>query len=248
MSPELIMIHGGQPNTPRWCQRTGWSYGVQFGYTAYDRPIMTDFVSGKWNDYLTFLDLHRPKLALVADYRQREEWSWIEPRLSDVAQRGISPVVVAKWSGALEVIPEFAGDQIVRIGVSTPTSHMNDGHLPTKEEFAKHSHQPRAIHLLGGHPDQWLYLMHYYAGTAIVSTIDGNAQYEQARQYGKFWSRYGGYRDMRGRGYSTGALVMASMINARRYLERGHWTTTSRVVACQQQLGTVPIQRALCLT
>lgn len=238
----LIMIHGGNKNTPYLCHRAHWGYGSQFGYTLYERPVMMDYVKNDFNKYLDQLALYRPQLALACD--------WIDPALADnylarvtaIAGLGITPVVAAKHPEALGIF-----DASVRIGVSVPTEHMNDGWIPPRELFDRNA--GKHLHLLGGHPDQWKWLIAYYAAAgSTVESIDGNAQYEQAYKYGKFWSRWGYYREMRGKGYATNALAICSMRNARRYLENNAPVHKSeRIVLCKQQLGLLPTQQLLAI-
>ncbi|MEQ9027543.1 MAG: DUF6610 family protein [Aggregatilineales bacterium] len=242
---EFIMIHGGKPLTLVFCKRAGWSYGVQFGYKSYATCRMLDYVTGDWQAYLQALQDTGATQAVVADFRERDEYEWIYKRMKDVSAIGVTPIVVAKWFGSLQLIHEYVFDVKTRIGVSVPTGHMNDGFLPDVAEFNKYSSERRDLHLLGGHPDQWLYLKDYYAPVADVASIDGNVMYMQAYKYGKMWSRRGFYHEFRGQGRSTQAMTIASMRNAVRYFNHGTWSTGKRVVTCQQQLGIVPIQQTL---
>lgn len=242
---EFIMIHGGKPETPVFCKRAGWSYGVQFGYTVYDDCRMLDYVNGDWSAYLQALKDTGATQAVVADFRAKDEWEWVKKRMADVAEIGVTPIVVAKFLDSLAFIPETINGIRTRIGVSVPTSHMNDGFLPDVDEFKRWSSGRRDLHLLGGHPDQWLYLKEYYAMVATVASIDGNALYMQAREYGKMWSRYGYYHELRGKGRSTSAMTIASMKNAERYFYNGKWKTSKRIQACMQQLGLIPRQQLL---
>jgi hypothetical protein len=236
------MIHGGNPNTVHLCHRAQWEYGSQFGYTLYKQPYMTDYAKGDFGKYLDWIAVHQPQLALACD--------WIDPALSGeyaervaaIAKLGIMPVVAAKHPEALGVF-----DASVRIAISVPTLHMNDGWLPPRELFARNAGQH--LHLLGGHPDQWKWLTRYYGEAGIeVESIDGNAQYDQARSYGKFWSRWGYYHEMRGKGYATNALTICSMRNARRYLEnKAPVRLGERITDCKRQLGLLPAQLKLAI-
>jgi hypothetical protein len=239
---KLIMIHGGKPLTPHFCQRASWEYGSQFGYTLYAKPVMTDFAKGDFGKYLEWIAVHKPEMALACD--------WIEPalaheyaeRVQAISRLGIMPVVAAKHPEALGIF-----DASVRIAVSVPTSHMNDGWLPPRDLFKFNA--GKHLHLLGGHPDQWKWLIAYYAAAGVkVESIDGNAQYEQAYKYGKFWSRWGYYREMRGKGYHTNALVICSMRNARRYLQnKAPVHPGERITDCKKQLGLLPVQSLLAI-
>ena len=248
MNTEFIMIHGGQPKTPVFCERSGWYYGVQFGYKSYAPCKMLDYVQGDWQTYLQALQSTGATQAVVADFRERDEYKVIHKRMVDVAAIGVTPIVVAKFHGSLRLIPEYVLGIKSRVGLSVPTGHMNDGFLPDIAEFKAFSSVTRDLHLLGGHPDQWLYLKKYYADVADTVSIDGNTMYRHAFQYGKMWSRNGYYHEFRGQCKSTNAMTIASMRNAVRYFERG-WLHTSnkkpskRVINCQQQLGLIGIQK-----
>lgn len=242
---KFIMIHGGNTKTPVFCEKAGWAYGVQFGYTSYAPCLMLDYVSGDWQAYLQALKDTGATQAVVADFRAHEDWVLVVQRMEDVATIGVTPIVVAKHLDSLRLIPEMVLGIKTRIGVSVPTSHMNDGFMPDVKEFKRWSSSRRDLHLLGGHPDQWLYLKEYYAPIADVSSIDGNALYMQAREYGKMWSRYGYYHELRGKGRSTIAMTIASMRNAERYFYNSKWKTSKRIQACMKQLGLLPTQNFL---
>ena len=233
---QLIMIHGGNQNTPHLCKRAGWDYGVQFGSTVYHPPAMMDYAKGDFDKYLEQLSIHRPALALACDWikrRLRDEYLY---RINAIGKLGIIPIVAAKHPESLYI---NCGME-VRIGISVPTGYMNDGWIPPRQYFDR----PKPLHLLGGHPDQWKWLTRYYGEAGIeVKSIDGNAHYQQAYEYGKFWSRFGYYREMRGKGYDTSALAICSMKNARRYLEnKAPIHPSIRIEACKKQLGLLPKQ------
>lgn len=239
-----IMVHGGNKRTVNLCKRSGWQYGAQHGYTIYDKPYMLDYTGADWQDYMSQLKIHKPTLAVCADFRANNEWQDVNSKIMDVAALGITPIVVAKHLNSLRLIPESAFGIDVRIGVSVPVAsgYMDDGFMPTIDEFNRHSYDRRAIHLLGGHPDQWLFLRQYYSGVADVASADGNVLYSSAREYGKFWSRYGGYCDLRGKNRSTAAMSILSMRNVPRYIARNHYTISTRIQKCKMQLGLIPKQ------
>lgn len=244
---QLIMIHGGNPNTPHLCKRAAWDYGVKFGSTVYHAVSMMDFVEGDFDKYLEQLSLHRPQLALACDWiirRQRDEYLY---RIKAIASIGIIPVVAAKHPEALYIDKLICGVE-VRLGISVPTGYMNEGWLPPRQYFDSPRHA-KPLHLLGGHPDQWKWLIRYYGESGIeVKSIDGNAHYEQAWRWGKFWSRWGYYREMRSRRYNTNALAICSMKNARRYLENNApLHSSTRIQECKRQLGLLPKQTLLAI-
>jgi hypothetical protein len=245
---KLIMVHGGNPNTPHLCKRAAWDYGAQFGTTLYQNPVMMDFVEGDFDKYLEHLSHYRPELALACDWLEHRHWQEYDKRIMAIAELGIIPIVAAKHPEALLLTPNFCCGIEVRIGISVPTSYMNDGWIPPRDLLKKSTlRDVRTLHLLGGHPDQWKWLIQYYGEVGVnVLSIDGNAHYEQAYKYGKFWSQWGYYREMRGKGHNTNALAICSMKNASRYLSnRAPVHLGDRIQACKKQLGLLPKQLEL---
>lgn len=245
---ELIMVHGGNPNTPHLCKRANWDYGAQFGSTVYQKPAMLDYVEGDFNKYLEQLDRYRPAIALACDWLEHRLWHEYTSRVMAIAKLGIIPIVAAKHPEALRLTPSYCYGLEVRIGVSVPTGYMNDGWIPPRDLLKKSvAREARTLHLLGGHPDQWKWLISYYGEVGVnILSIDGNAHYEQAYKYGKFWSQWGYYREMRGKGYNTNALAICSMMNAKRYLaNRSPVHKSQRIDACKKQLGLLPVQPLL---
>lgn len=236
---QLVMVHGGNENTPHLCKRANWDYGSQFGATLYQAPVMMDYVKGDFDKYLEQLSIHRPQMALACDWIVRKLRDDYLYRIEAIAKLGIIPIVAAKHPEALYNDTSFHGMEL-RIGLSVPTGYMNDGWIPPRQYFDR----KKPLHLLGGHPDQWKLLIRYYGEVGLeVKSIDGNAHYQQAYDYGKFWSRFGYYREMRGQGYDTNALAVCSMRNARRYLENTVPIHPSkRIEACKKQLGLLPKQ------
>lgn len=239
-----IMIHGGNKYTPGLCNSAGWLYGVQWPSTAYAPVYMTDYTRPdddreSWRRYVAYLRGTLPWLALVIDYEQPDQTALMLERVAEVYDLGIVPVVAAKFPGAVEAIPREA-----RVGVSVATSHMNAGYMPPRSEFDGH-HQ---VHLLGGHPDQWLHLVREYDGAASVESADGNVLYRQAR-WGKMW-RDGGYVEHRRRAerLPTMWLAVESMRNAAAYVERSetlHRLDSPRIGVLLEQMGYAPRQMAL---
>ena len=244
---DLVAVRGGCRRTPRLALRGGWLYGSQDAYTVYSRPYMLDYdwfndTSARWQRYLSLLETWRPYMAVILDYTDPSQRSLMWSRVSETVARGVLPIVVPKFSGAAYDVPLSDNDMRIRIGVSVPTaSDKYGGYLPTHAELSG-----RPLHLLGGHPDQWRYLQDYYTHSSVLSA-DGNVFIQQATTYGKFWRRSGGYREMRGRGFSDATLAIASMRNAHLYMHgSGQYSLSStRVMRCRQALGEVEIQLPL---
>jgi hypothetical protein len=207
MSVKLIGCRGGDPDAPRLLQAEGWLYGFRSDATAYGRPYFVDI---KWRDYdwsehLAVIRFWQPDLAMVADYESPAQKREMLAQVWDVLGAGSWPMVCPKFPGAAADVP--AG---VIVAISVPTSYA--GFLPESGEVAG-----RKLHLLGGHPDQYVILMRKYAGSRIVS-LDCSAIFQKAQDYGSFWSaRRNTWREVRNRFHSH-TLMRMSARNVRRYL------------------------------
>lgn len=241
---ELILIHGGQPLTPDHARRAGWRYGARGDYTLYAPPYMLDFdwtaPPGAWSRHVDLMRQYRPVQSVVMDLECPSQIDEMKQRCQQAAALGVIPVVVPKYRGAAWAIPKVACGVEVIIGISVPTDYA--AFLPRYLEAVAE----RKLHLLGGHPDQWRYLINYYKHSNIIS-IDGNAATYNARRFGKLWSRYGYYRELRGRGFDTSALIIASLRNAQRYLASGRVPSlaSKRIVDCRRATGELGKQMML---
>lgn len=249
---DFVLIHGSNATSPTLARRSGWHYGVCSKDKAYGRCWMLDYdwtqsTAESWQKHVAMLYEHKPHQSVVIDYEYEEQYDLMNQRIEDCVTADVVPIVVPKFTGATYQIPLYAGVSWqkmhrVIIGVSVPTSNDKfSGWLPTWKEVSG-----RPLHLLGGHPDQWNWLRHYYKHSTVAS-IDANSMIRAARDYGKFWRRDGwGYREVRGLGYSTNAIAVYSMRNAVRYWQSGHINETcQRVMLCRQMLGLTPLQPRL---
>ena len=213
----LILVHGGNAESPGYASAAGWEYGIRDNTTPYAPVFMFDYdwkkatTPRRWARYLTLISQHKPYMAMAPDFECPTQWETLKKQFVDIKRAGSRRIIVTpKFEEALEQLP--AWDTFI-IGVSVPTTYA--GFLPNPQNVAG-----RDIHLLGGHPDQWVYLKRLYesAGGKVVS-IDGNNAVEQAREYGKYWSaKKGGYVEMRGEMFETPALILATLKNTKQYL------------------------------
>lgn len=235
---KFIIIHGGNRSTPGIARRSGWLYGVRSDHKAYAPPYMIDYHSGKtsWAKTLELAKVHQPAQVVLGDMdnpvTQRPVF---EIRMNALLALGITPVIVAKHPDA------FRPDWPVIWGVSVPTGYFPGGYMPL-DELTPGSR----IHLLGGWPDQWLYLRRLYRSRGIVvNSLDGNSLIRVA-QFGDFWSRYGFRKTAPKNRFSTAAIAALSFKNAARYtLSDCVPSTTKRVLACKRDLGLLPRQLVL---
>jgi GNAT superfamily N-acetyltransferase len=239
-SAVMILIHGGNHQTPQWANKAQWEYGAKGDCTLYAPPYMLDHDWRKdgdeaWQNHIELMKQHKPRQSVVIDFEHIGQRRIMLQRCGDALLSGVVPIVVPKFVGAVKHIPRSG----VIVGISVPTKHA--GFLPQRSELSG-----RTLHLLGGHPDQWRFLMDYYNNASVFS-LDGNAFTQVCRDYGKLWSRNGYYRELRGKGFNTNALIIASMRNARRYLEsrRKPSLAAKRIVRCLQYLDVIPTQLPL---
>lgn len=206
-NPVIIYCRGGDKHAPRVAARAGMEYGTRYNYKPYAPIYMLDpGLDADWNMYLSRVREWTPKLALTPDFYSHvspdQMLEYVEVlRTIGVPQIGVCP----KFTGAVAYIPR---DCIV--AVSVPTSYA--GFLPLADEV-----YGRKLHLLGGHPDQQLYLIQLYedAGATVVS-VDGNILGRKA-SLGQFWSSKGGWRTVPRRRFSDHTLAVASGRNIARY-------------------------------
>lgn len=209
----FIVIHGGQKNTPAWCEKGGWYYGAQFGTTLYGKVFMFDYVKGDREKYYTLLEETRPKLAVSGDIRTIDELEFFLEQSEIIRSLGVIPVLAVKTEGIIEHLPSY-----IRIGISIPTSHMNDGYVPNIREFLPD--REYHVHFLGGDPLQWKVAYNYYKRHSglDVASVDANSMIRGGRNYGNYFSRHGYNISTKNKKYSTTTLIVASLLNIKRYL------------------------------
>lgn len=222
--PDMVYVRGGDKTAPAICEKTGMMYGTRHDYKPYAPVYMIDIKwdDYDWQDYLSKVARYRPTLAMAPDYESSDQFDRLTIQIDDL--RRLNPpriMVCPKFENATAQIP---ADCI--IAVSVPTGYA--GFLPALEEL-----RGRRIHLLGGHPDQQLFLMQQYcaAGAEVIS-LDGNVLGDKAMK-GQYWRATGGWADVRGKGESTEALAIRSAINIRIYFEaNGKVFKSRRVTKC----------------
>lgn len=209
MDIQLIGCRGGIPDAPRLLMAEGWHYGFRSDYTAYGWPYFVDinWEHYIWEDHLAVVEHWRPVQAMVADYLNPEDKRTMLAQVSDIRTFGVRPMVCPKFQHAVNDIPN---DCIIAVSVPT-TDPKYKGWLPDASELSG-----RELHLLGGHPDQWIVLIRRFNQSRVIS-IDNNMMFYKA-QMGAYWSRRKStWRDVRNR-FSTNALIRKSAREIRRYL------------------------------
>lgn len=236
---ELILVHGGNPKSYDIAMAAGWRYGVRSDYTSAGPVHMFDWnwkrhsTPRRWRLYLEAIAKHKPYMAMAPDFENPRQWQTLKQQIIEIKRAGAQHVIVTpKFHGALDLVPRW---RTFIVGVSVPTEYA--GFLPRLEDINN-----RALHFLGGAPDQWIYLRRVYedAGAMVVS-CDGNFAMREARR-GKYWSAAtGGYNDLRGEMFDSEALALASLRNVNQYIQcpppQSSLVGRERVRKCIKMLG-----------
>lgn len=222
--PDIVYVRGGDKTAPALCEKTGMKYGTRHDYKPYAPVYMIDIKwdDYDWQDYLSKVTRYRPTLAMAPDYEFPEQFDRLTTQINDLRHLNLPRIMVCpKFENAATQIPADC-----MIAVSVPTGYA--GFLPALEELSG-----RRIHLLGGHPDQQLFLMQqYHAAGAEVVSLDGNVLGDKAMK-GQYWRASGGWVDVRRQGESTEALAIRSALNIRAYFEaNGKVFKSLRVTKC----------------
>lgn len=179
---KLIYCRGGDKVAPKVAAYAGWYYGKRGDYVDYTSVYMLDWDFSKpwtekrWDKYIADIRSHKPEMALVPDYFGPHERDDMLKHVDSVLQAGANRAAVCpKFLGAIADIPKHC-----IVALSVPTEYA--GWLPPEHETIG-----RDLHLLGGHPDQWLYLLRNRYKQANYISADGNAIALKAG-HGQWWS------------------------------------------------------------
>lgn len=162
----------------------------------------------KWDHVLRLVRQYKPVAVVVPDFIAKKQLDLLTRQINDLAALNVRRIMVCpKFDGALDLIPDG-----VIIAISVPTKYA--GYLP-----APASVSGRRLHLLGGTPDQQLYLMrHKYPGAHVISG-DMNKHASKAA-HGQYWhSTQARWIQTPKRQYPTAFLELVSSLSIRRYLE-----------------------------
>ena len=231
--PHLIYCRGGDKTAPKVAAFAGLLSGSRNDYKSYAQVSMLDWdfsvewTLKRWNKYLAEIAKHQPLIALIPDYFSDTPQSVMLQQVAEVKEAGACHVAVCpKFVGAVADIPL---DCI--IAVSVPTEYA--GFLPAASELVG-----RRLHLLGGHPDQHLYLMRVRYPQNEIFSIDANVSAMQAG-YGKWWSakRADWIQTPISRQYKNVTLAMISARNWVRYLNdpQSKFRINERVSKCVER-------------
>lgn len=205
----LAYVRGGEPDAVTVARWAGCAYGVRNDYKAYAQSFMLDihWTDYDWNEYMQIVATQHPVQAMVPDYESPLQKARLYEQIADLRAAGVLRVMCCpKFAGAVADIP---ADCV--LAISVPTEYA--GFLPSE------SLAGRKLHLLGGHPDQWIYVKRYRYPRAHILSIDGNIAGLKA-QTQQYWDC--GWREVEaGRKEDRRHLATVSLRNARRELFDG---------------------------
>lgn len=177
---DMIFCFGGNAKAGTIATENGWLYGSQ-PTTVYSQSISfvdLDFKNMCNDDYLDkyqkFVKSVQPKYAVLPDVFCVDDLSRVHTYAKTLSGFVENFIVVPKFSGCIENIPENLYDTRVILGYSVPTRY--GGTSVPIWEFVD-----RPVHLLGGSPIKQRYLLNYLN----VVSLDGN--------YCSKIAGYGGY-------------------------------------------------------
>lgn len=225
----LIGCRGNDPEAPRLMKSEQWEYGIRSDHKAYASPYFVDINWGDycWRDHLAVVAEHSPQIAMVADYESPAQKPLMLAQIADIERLGVRAMVCPKFLGVTGDIPKGC-----LVGLSVPTDYA--GFLPPSKPVNELA--GREVHMLGGHPDQYVVLMRRYAGAHFVSA-DCSAIFQKA-QFGAFWSsKKNTWRYVKHR-FHTHSLTRMSARNVKRYLD----DPPTWFVKQRQRLGRVGFQ------
>lgn len=219
----LVYIRGGDKEAPQVARLAGTPYGMRNDYTSYDRIQYLDihWTNYDWTQYCQLVVDHHPLYAMVPDYEHPSQKTRLLQQIQDLRELGVLRIgICPKFDGAVADIPEGC-----IVAISVPSKYA--GFLPN-EQLAG-----RKIHLLGRHPDQWMYLMRYRYPEANFLSMDGNIAGLKAG-LNQYWHR--GWKHVpEDSSASKMKLAAISLRNARRELLNGDLPQLShsrRVLRC----------------
>ena len=163
----FIQVAGNNTKWPEICRNAGIAYGSRHDDKIRAWPTMIDINWKKydWPKYLDILKLHKPIMAMVADYEAPEQKETMLSQVQDLRDLGILRIMVCpKFNEAIADIPN---DCV--IAVSVPSKYA--GYIPPMQQLSG-----KKVHLLGGSPvKQREYSMKMNGVGANVISIDGNS-------------------------------------------------------------------------
>jgi hypothetical protein len=177
MMVDVIYCRGGSKTAPHIAQMAGMKYGTHYKYTAYAPVYFLDAGIDPvwWPDYYACVRELQPSLAVVPDYYHPHELPRLLAQIDSIRSLDVIPLICPKFDGAVYDIPRDC-----RVAISVPAQEYA-GFLPADNEVID-----RDLHLLGGSPAQYLYIMRHRYQQSRVLSVDGN-KFAYKAQMGQIW-------------------------------------------------------------
>ena len=161
----------------------GFKYGAQLP-TQVNFPLY--FADQNWKipnrgKYMRAVEQHRPYIATVLDLEKEGQLSEVLDWVEEITQYVEQVIVIPKVCNIIPRIPHTINGKRVVLGYSVPTSH-GATFVPIWE-FAGWP-----IHLLGGSPQQQMWMWRYLSAIGQVVSTDGNMALKLATRRCQFWS------------------------------------------------------------
>ena len=166
---DMIFCYGGNKKTCAIAVENGWLYGSQPTTTYTSDISFVDLDFKKLGDetyiakYLRFVKRIRPKHTVLPDAFTQDDLKRIYECAESLAEYTQNFIVVPKFSGCVERLPEMLYGNRLIFGYSVPTRYGGTS-VPLWEFLGK------PVHLLGGSPKKQRYLLDYLD----VVSLDGN--------------------------------------------------------------------------
>lgn len=174
---EIIYCRGGSVRAPHVAKMAGMSYGTHYKYKTYAPVTFVD--SGLdpviWTEYYRIVRDLMPKMALVPDYYFPHQLPRVLAQADSLRSLGVLPLICPKFHGAMSNIPRWC-----RVAISVPAEDYA-GFLPDDDEVID-----RDLHLLGGSPAQYLYIIRHRYQQSRVLSVDGN-KFARKAGSGQVW-------------------------------------------------------------
>lgn len=159
----------------------GFESGLRLPFTAHYPPVFAD---QDWNNpdrvrYMQAVQAVKPEMATVLDWERQEQKSEVFSWADEISNYVQTIIIIPKFVGAVEQIPETLNGHPIVLGYSVPTLH---GSVPTELKIKEFGDRP--VHLLGGQPQTQMML---YRRMNVIS-VDCNYHARKANDYCERWT------------------------------------------------------------
>lgn len=177
---KIIYSGGGNRLAAKITESIGILQGAQLPDVIYSKSLY--FADQDWKNpnkelYLESLKEHKPAMATVLDLEKPDQLEEVLDWASDVSQYCNDIIVIPKFRGSINLIPEIINGKRVVLGYSVPTKFGG-----TKVPFGEFGNRP--VHLLGGQPHVQIMLL----DKLNVVSLDNNYIMLKGLTYNCYWT------------------------------------------------------------